>query len=295
MKKISILIALLLIGPYPVLAAKEFSVLTWNLLLLPSLVKSTFHDARLPRISEKLATSSYDFIFLQEVFTSSGYSAIAKTLQAKGYYSTGYPHRDFFKPVNSGIVTFSKYPLSEIESIPLKGMTGSDFFSSKAIVSAKAKISDNLTIQLVNTHLQSRQNDKSVLIRKIQLTQLEEGFKKVDPSLNIPLIFAGDLNIDRNFASENKSLTDFVAKYKFNTVLPENDIKNTVDCSTNVLKSFIDPNCTYIKYLDYIFASFPLKVDKLKVLEQRESYLMEGKKRNLPLSDHYAVEAIVKI
>lgn len=279
----------------PAASAREFSVLTWNLLLLPNLVKTTLHDQRLPLITERLKSSSYDFIFLQEVFTSSGYNSIAKALKAKGYFDTGSPNRDFFKPVNSGVVIFSKYPLSQIESTPLKGSIASDFFSSKAIVSAVAKISEDLSIQLINTHLQSKETPKSVVTRKLQLFQLEEGFKKTSSKLKTPMIFAGDLNIDRNLKTESTYMHNMLLNYKFNTSLPSTQIKNTVSCPTNALKRFIDKNCKYTKYLDYIYASSPLKLEQLSVIESRENYIMDGVKRNLPLSDHYAVEAVIKL
>lgn len=293
MKKISIL--LLTFFMTSAVHAKGFSVLTWNLLLLPGIIKTTFHDARLPLIAKKLSAGSYDFIFLQEVFTGAGFDSISKALKAKGYYSTGYPNRDFFKPVNSGVVIFSKFPLSEIKSVPLKGLIGADYFSSKAIISAKAKISETLSIQLVNTHLQAKENEESALVRKLQLTQLEEGFNKVDPKLKLPIIFAGDFNIDRNIEAESLYLKNFLTKYNFKTALPQTEIKNTVSCQTNILKSYIDANCTYIKYLDYIYANNSAKVEDLKILEIKDSYVMEGKAREFPLSDHYAVEATIII
>lgn len=273
-----------------VAASREFKVLSWNLILLPKIVKNTFHDERLPLIVKALEQSDYDFILLQEVFTEDGYKTISRALNKKGYFNSGHPYRSFLKPVSSGIVTFSKYPLTEIENTPLSHLSGSDFFSSKTIVSATAQISEGLKVRIVNTHLQSQSTEKAIHARVNQLKQIEAGLNS-----NLPTILSGDFNMDNNVEAEKNYLSEFTIKNKFTSLFPKTELKDTVDCERNKLKTYVDTDCKYKRYLDYIFINHLGEVKDLKIKNFEGIYPLDGTSNLFPLSDHYAIEATVTI
>jgi len=283
----------------------DYKVLSWNSFFLPTYLKKAYQVERLPKFINVLENSDYDFILLQEVFTKTAYKRINRAMKAKGYYSSGKPFRRFYKPINSGLIIFSKYPLTDVKIMLFDHLAAEDKFSSKGVLFAKASLPNGDVIQLANTHFQSKSDEKYKNIRKTHINQIQSVFKNVFNDENVPVIFGGDFNIGNNYGEE---FSDFMAKFKklgLTTLPPASRQTYTSDCIVNSLKKLLKPDCEARKQVDFIFhrpSGYHLKsknrvnsITDLIVIDYKDNYKTKNGHRNMSLSDHMSVEALIDL
>lgn len=285
-------------------SSADLSVLSWNTFLLPSYLKKSYHDERLPSLVEALKSSDQDIIMLQEVFTRKAYKKLYKALKPLGYYSTGKPFRSIYKPFNSGLIIFSKYPLTDIEIMLFDELAADDKFSSKGVLFAKANLPSGEVIQLATTHFQAKHSKKYQDIRKTHITQITQSFKKHIPS-NIPVIFGGDFNIGEHILAERDNLMASFKKLGLSSIKPKGRLRYTSDCIGNSLKRYLRPDCDSRKQVDYIFfrtsissgvkKMFKDTIGDLLVFDYVGDYMTDDGMKKLSLSDHLCVEAKISL
>lgn len=282
-------------------SAHELKVLSWNTFLMPSLLKKSFHDERLPHIKDVLKKSDYDIIMLQEVFTNKSYKLLNKELSRLGYHSTGKPFRSVYKPVNSGLVIFSKFPMKDVEIMLFDELAAEDKFSSKGVLFAKIKLPTGEIVQLATTHFQAKRDEKYQKIRSTHITQIENAFKTKIPS-KMKVIFGGDFNITENQKEEYDNFKSNFSSLGLNSKRPSGRLLYTSDCIDNSLKKYLRPDCDSRKQVDYIFVrnindgtkkSKLNTVTDLMVLDIEADYKTDDGIRKLSLSDHLSVEASI--
>lgn len=280
----------------------ELSVLSWNTFLMPDYLRKAYHDERLPSLVKALEKSDYDIIMLQEVFTRKSYKKLNKSLSERGYYTTGYPFRSIYKPFNSGLVIFSKFPMSDVEIMLFDKLAAADKFSSKGVLFAKAHLPDGKVVQLATTHFQAKKGEKYRKIRKSHISQIMKSFKKhISPEM--PVIFGGDFNIGSNYGAEADHFFNAFKKLGLATTEPKGHLHYTSDCIGNSLKNHLNPTCDSRKQVDYIFArsgknsssknlnSGEAPIGDLLVLDIEADYRTDDGVKRMSLSDHLSVEA----
>lgn len=266
------------------LGAKELKALNWNVFLLPGfvqLVMNTYQEERIPLIADFIKEGDYDVAALQEVFTETYYQKLKQRLKDRYPYDTGLPYRTWYKPVNSGLVIFSKYPLTGQKFYPFKRQRHADMFSSKGVQEVKVKVSEYKSFYMVNTHFQARTEHFEV--RKDQLKLLDEQVLKDKRSGDQTVVVAGDFNINL-YSEEYKSLLKSAKMRPMTLVGP---LLFTTDAKLNTFK-----DDGRRELIDYIFVQSPKGKQKQRVLNPVGDY---SDVKNGSLSDHMPIEAIIEI
>ncbi|KAF1741998.1 hypothetical protein MXB_989 [Myxobolus squamalis] len=147
-------------------------------------------------IAEQIITIKYDVVVLLEVFYQESINIIKKIISK----SLPYHHYFISGCIGSGIFIFSKYQIKEPSFTPYCSSgspfdrTG-DYYSCKGIAYCKIRIS-NGEIKLIATHMHaSYLHDNFYLLRLKQSYELSK-FVQMISDENIPIILAGDLNIE---------------------------------------------------------------------------------------------------
>ncbi len=249
----------------PLLAlGEEVRLMTWNVYMLPRIVRNSQQTLRTKLINDFLAWSESDLIFLQEAFIEDFHEAIEKNLKSK------YPHilrlekkSGFILPfLGPGLLAISKYPLKSLGHDYYNDCKGADCFSSKGIHLVEVNLPSGKKIQIANTHMQSGRAEKSQGVRKSQLKQVQELLKKFKVE-NIPQFLVGDLNVD---ALEGNEFENTLSLLSMKTVARSEIFKEALE-KKDVKQSIKD------QFKDFITAGFPAKCIKdevspnLKVLD----------------------------
>lgn len=291
MKKFKTLLLFLFLFPLQTFST-EYTILSWNTFLLPPLIKSTFHNKRAPIIAKKLSGEALDFILLQEVFSSKAFDLIESKMKEKGYFSTGAPKRNFFKPINSGLVIYSKFPIVNSSFQPFTSLSGADFFSSKGVLSATVKLATGKQLVLMTTHFQAHSGAPYTLIRNSHLKDIESLFEKSKTNVNTPIIWGGDFNISTEAANEYSS---FLASFKnlgLEIRLPSSNLKVSADCN-NSLRRMTRRKCTSSYLIDHIFTNNVMSNTRVDILEWSVPLSLAGRQREIALSDHHPIKAVI--
>lgn len=260
----------------------ELRILSWNTFLLPefvNLVMDIHQEERIPHIADFINKGAYDIVALQEVFTEVYYKKLKSRLKEKYPHDTGLPFRTWYKPVNSGLVVFSKLPLSQKKFFPFQRLRHADMFSSKGIQKILVHISKDKTVHVVNTHFQARPEHGA--IRKEQLKLLEEKVLKGKAKEEV-VVLAGDFNIDQK-TTEYKGLLKSGGVSPMRLLGP---LFFTTDSEINTFRS--DGRRELI---DYIFVR-GARVKEQRILNPTGAYATF---QGASLSDHQPVETIMEI
>lgn len=294
MTKIIIFLMTLSINAY----SKEIKVINWNTYLLPKIAKSTSQDERAKLMAEYLLTSEEDFdiITLQEVFTGNGYETFTKLLKEKYPYHTGSPVRKWYKPVNSGLLILSKYPIREQSFYMFSGMAHADQFSSKGALAITVELEKDLFVHVATTHLQAQQGQKYELIRESEYKYIKDEVINNFKLDELPLILTGDFNID---SYHPKEFEPFIEHMQFELPNLTGEELFTVNSLTNNLVE-IEPEQSAVKeVLDYIFlipGIYSEQIQRSYIIHPKGDYNYKDLSlKNASLSDHLPVISVINI
>lgn len=278
--------------------AREIKIINWNVYLLPKIAKNTAQDERVQLIADYLLNSSEDFdiITLQEVFTKNGYKTLVETLKDKYPYHTGSPIRKWFKPVNSGLLILSKYPIKETSFYMYSGMAHADRFSSKGVLATTIEIQEGYYAQVATTHLQAQSGAKYERIRETEYKYIKkeviEGFKVS----SMPMILTGDFNIDKHYPSEYEKFINFMG---LETPSFSSDEQFTVNSKTNTLVEPSKDRPLIQEVLDYTFlleGEYNEQILDSYILRPKGDYIYQDQTITAgSLSDHFPVITIIKL
>lgn len=186
------------------------TVLSWNVFLRPAILKDD-QMHRVDSIAAFLDTSDADVLVLQEVFHRRARKRLCSILDSTYTYKTARGPVSFWG-VPSGVLVFSKYPITEHRFKPFKRATGSDRMARKSVVRTEIEVNGK-PLEIYGTHMQAGGGGKRKRIRQNQLNAIQTFALNGNDS--VPQIFAGDFNISAE-SSAKDSITE-----KLEVELPE--------------------------------------------------------------------------
>jgi endonuclease/exonuclease/phosphatase family metal-dependent hydrolase len=263
------------------IANSELKILSWNIYMLPWYAKITGKTKRAVAIVDQLKESDYDIIVFQEAFHKGARSIIKQGLKDKFPFMYGPANKRKFMKANSGVWIVSKIPLKELEEISYNDCKGTDCMARKGALILEGNWLGK-TFQIIGTHLQAVGD---YAIRKSQCKELYANLLEKFKKPGVPQLICGDMNV--------KS-TD---KDYYNDMLKTLDAENG-EFSSNVKATYNGPandltESSANHQLDYILLrnnGAKVRSVKRKVSIFQKAWC-SGKK---DLSDHYAVEAVIR-
>lgn len=269
--------------------AQELKVLTWNTFLIPPPINVTKQKDRAKLMVEKLPAMEHEVMFFQETFfKKSRKQILTSLLKTHPYSAIPTKGRKLTHILDSGLMVVSKHPMEVLDQVIFKDCTVSDCASSKSAILVEVTIPSGKKVQLVNTHLQAWDKPKAIEVRKKQLLQIKEMLSShLKPG--IPQLLIGDLNIDGKLEGE---FNEALALMEMTSTPLEGDISGTNGFATK--PCFKKPGEDHEEWLDH----FWLKANgtETEVLSKKVVPIIGQLKNKIcPLSDHHAVEAIIKL
>ncbi len=264
---------------------QSFKVLSWNIYMLPPLIKFTGKMSRANKIAEVLTKESYDMIVFQEAFHSGARRRILKGLKSIYPYAIGPANRiaGSFK-TSSGVWILSKTPITKLGSIKFTECYGfSDCQARKGALMVETDWNGQ-KIQVLGTHIQAA-GDKELKLR--QVAELSEKLVIPNKKDGVPQLLCGDFNLsDLDTNAQNRML----ACCKAQNGLLSGDICYTKDINGN---NDLEPDNKNRKVLDYILIRDNGK-SILETIRRVRIFESPWHRKHKDLSDHYAVEAEVR-
>ncbi|MFM8913032.1 MAG: sphingomyelin phosphodiesterase [Flammeovirgaceae bacterium] len=173
---------------------EKIKVLSWNIYMLPSIIKATGKQQRAEAIGRLLRDSDYDVIVFQEAFQQRARRKIFEQLKDRFPYQAGPANQQLISyRTNSGLWIFSKHPIVSTQSIVFRNRSGVDAFSRKGGLIAEISV-EGTPIQVAATHLQ---NSGQPWVRQSQCVEFYNRLLKPFYREGVPQIICGDFNIAR--------------------------------------------------------------------------------------------------
>ncbi|EDK26760.1 putative phospholipase C precursor [Vibrionales bacterium SWAT-3] len=260
------------------------NVASYNLWLLPSVSSNIAGRASIMNHS----LSGFDVLALQEAF-STDRDILFNKLADEYPYRTEVVGGKSNALYDGGVVTFSRHPIIETDSIVFEHCTGTDCYADKGVVYTKIN-KDGEIYHIFNTHLASFNTPSAKRLRRLQLGLMRTFMLTKGIPANEAVIYAGDFNIDKN--------SDFL---EYLLMLATLDVdppefrgytRATFDPTINPYAAYKYSGGADVEYLDYVFVS---RVHRRAVnntntvkLNQRLNSETWG---SWHLSDHFAIDA----
>jgi endonuclease/exonuclease/phosphatase family metal-dependent hydrolase len=182
---------------------KQLRVLSYNIYIRP-FVYSNNGDFKEERLNSFIETvlPNYDVITLQEIFAM-GWTNRKKKLiheaKSQGFEYHTTVHGSWTKPIDSGLLILSRYPILDTDSIVFSEGMNIDGWSTKGVLSALIEY-NNSKILVITTHTQAEYdstNPKYFEIQQHQLQELSEFVKKKHlDNPEVPILLTGDFNVN---------------------------------------------------------------------------------------------------
>lgn len=260
----------------------SLKLLSWNIYMLPPVIKVTGKRKRARAIGEKLVNSDYDILVLQEAFHAGARRMIKHRLKDKYPYENGPAFRKFFSlKTSSGIWMLSKYPIKELGKIRFRQKAGFDNKMARKGALMIEMDKDGQKFHIVGTHLNA---GGSLDIRASQVRQIKNELIDVYHTPGTPLIVAGDFNISK---FDPNGLDSMLTILEMEDYELDGDQKYTFDFTLNDLGDGKSKGV-----IDYVY----FKPEKLKMkTTSRRIPLIEKiwSKKRKSLADHNPVELLL--
>lgn len=286
MKKYLVLLLLV-----PMLAvAEEVKLLTWNVFMIPKPINFSRQKERTALIGKELLESDYDIILLQEAFVNRFRKDISKVLKDK------YPYQDHLAKsrrilhfLNSGLYIASRYPFEVLGWHYFNYCTHSDCLSSKGVLLVEVTTPSGKKVQIAMSHMQAWDSKKAVEVRKNQIDEIKD-LLDTYARPNVPQILAGDLNIDGKVDTEYPAALSALQMTSSNL---EGPLVATNGFKVECYKT--PGEASDGQWLDHFWLRTHGSEAEIYNKQVRPfKAVMKGDKE-CSLSDHYGVEAILKL
>ncbi len=271
------------------LAAQEVKLLTWNTFLIPPPWNITKQKMRTQIMLKQLPKLEHEVIFFQEAFYDGPRKKIIHAMK-KTHPFTAVPTKGkkIYHIQDSGLFAVSKYPMVLKDVVIFKDCAKADCLSSKSAMLVEVTLPSQKKVQFINTHLQAWNETKIYTIRRKQLADIKAMMAR-HYQTEIPQILVGDLNIDGNLAWEYHDSLSFMNMTSGNLI---GDLNSTNGYSTEgcYKKPGEDGPGEWLDHV-WINATTSAMIHSRKVLP------IEGELQGkfCPLSDHYALEAVLSL
>lgn len=245
----------------------SLKIISYNICALPYYINILGNPRkRIKGIINLINNLDADILCLQEVFDNNIRKCLIKEFNSK--YNIYYKGRSYLYKVNSGLMTFSKFPIIYKKTIKFLNLSGEDFLSDKGVDYITIKLKKKgypSKITVLNTHLNA---DAFFSLRYLclsarikQINQIIEYVK----SIKNTIVLCGDFNTDFN--------VELLDKY-FDII---NSNKNSIHSKR--LITFPEEK----KQLDYIFY---LSNKKIVINKKYKTY-------NTKTTDHKVLELLL--
>jgi endonuclease/exonuclease/phosphatase family metal-dependent hydrolase len=269
-------------------AEKEIRILSWNIQMLPRLLlpvrRGPLKRARL--IPEKIINDSIDIIVFQECFDIRSRRILKRNLKKEYPYKAGPANRVlpvFF--TNSGIVIYSKYPITDKWRFPYlwREKESHDKFARKGCLMVEVELPGKNKIQVLGTHLQAGGPDK---IRHSQYRQLKHFIDKHRKE-NVPQLICGDFNTRKHDEINYKTMMGIIGA-------DDGEISGDLCCTSDgLLNDMKTHNPSDRKVIDYIFYRGN-GIEPQYLRREVRQYQHRWNPKYKDLSDHNAVLGVLK-
>ena len=244
--------------------------------MLPRPIKFSDQDNRTTVMIRALESQGYDFVFMQEAFTTSFRGSLETALKKKYPYSYYLDSDSWFYPYfGSGLFVLSKYPMKILDQVYFTECASADCFAAKGSFLLESKLPSGKSIQVAVTHMQAGMELKK--IRLSQFQQIQRMFRKFKRK-GVPQVLVGDLNttFEESDFKEGASLLGMKHIGLTGPVL-----------HTNVIDCYKAPDHPK-RWIDHMWFDQDTVLADSSLSVREVSYNFEGK--NCMASDHHAVE-----
>jgi len=261
----------------------RLNILSWNIGLLPYIDFFSEGLDRAAFIAYELSSSEYDVIVFQEVFSAGARKILKKNLTEKYPFMYGPFNRSGTTlKFSSGLLVFSKIPLSIIREIEFGVASGFDCLARKGAVLLEGKIFQT-KFHLIATHLQDDVYPQS--IREKQLLEIYSALILPYSDPSIPQLICGDFNTN---ARQTENYQGMLTLLDAQDGLLSGPLQITFDDESNDIRKTTNRNP---RLIDYILARNTRLISRIS----RKVSVVKAKwaKNRYNLSDHHGVEAVV--
>jgi endonuclease/exonuclease/phosphatase family metal-dependent hydrolase len=263
-------------------ARDTFRVLSWNIYMLPPLVKWTGKRQRARAIADVLCAERYDVLVLQEAFHKG-----ARRILLQNGLAQRYPYR--YGPANSGgcslktssgVWILSRHPLSKLGTTQFEAVaTWDDKLARKGGLMVACNFR-GLPIQILGTHLNAGGPPH---IRLNQAMQLRDSLLQPHARPGVPQLVCGDMNTARRDSALYIQLRNVLQARR---PLHRGPLQYTADSRRNDLK-----DAGQREVIDYIFIRE--QGAELWLRNRIREFERPWGRGHRDLSDHFAVETRV--
>ncbi|MFN8287872.1 MAG: endonuclease/exonuclease/phosphatase family protein [Chitinophagales bacterium] len=254
-------------------------ILSYNIKMLPRFLVHLHHKplARARLIPEVIAADSPHVIVFQEAFDRKAMKIIRKGLAQDYPYVLGPANgkRPSFK-VSSGVMLFSKLPLTELGEVDFHNCEMEDCFARKGALLAQASWQGK-PFQVMGTHMEAGGSPE---LKQSQYNEIE-GLMRTHRKDSIPQFYCGDFNTRKSTANYDTMLLCFGAQDgPFCS-----DLQYTSD---HMLSDMYPYSATHRRVVDFILCR-DNKCGAVSVTREVHRYEGCWSKNHCDLSDHFAV------
>jgi len=257
--------------------------MTYNVKLLPRGATFLHHHPviRARLIPAKIIAENPDVVVFQEAFDGAAIRALKKRLKGNYPYIAGLHNRKVVTYKRSGgVLIFSKYPLTELESIKYSRCKGIDCAGNKGAMLVEVQHPAH-KFQLFGTHMQAGGNHE---IKKSQYEEAAELLKRHQQQ-GMPQFVAGDFNTHKDDTTLYPYLVDYL-KAEDGPVDDEQKVLESHD--ENDMREKPGNNKKKKGLIDYVF----VKPNGITILSQHRyarEYEQRWSAKHKDISDHFAV------
>ncbi len=199
------------------------NVAAWNIWQLPGF--SSIRDARNPYVDDWLAP--YEVLVISEAFDDSNRESLKSALRQRGFnHFTAVVDNPNNSKQDGGVFIASRYTIekSEQELFDQLAPNGDDQ-ANKGAMYAKINKSGKI-YHIIGTHTQSGSGYS--LTRTNNFREVNNLVRRQNIPSNEPIIYAGDLNVDRDIYYNNGSYVLHPSSTEYKNMLSQLNAKNTL-------------------------------------------------------------------
>ncbi len=295
--------------------SNKLSLITYNIQDFPAYMSVALDlnkpKARMRYIGHHKNIRNADVIVFEEAWDRGARNVLKEYFtDTHPYFIDPEPSNTHSKPLNSGLLVFSKYPFTKTSFLnyqDYQSLVDADSLSNKGAIYFRINKNGSY-YNFIATHTQAQDDANAIRVREQEFSLIKEKIIN-SPKLNIaktePLILIGDLNTDYY---NQKQFPYLMNTLNLNTDNMANSIyaapKYSNDSSLNLM---IEPGVHEQGMYDYIVPLLgftqPVEIKKqitpIRALDDAEMYEISlGAKLynygNVEISDHFMVQALFK-
>jgi len=167
-------------------------LLTWNIWMMPAWTfQSPSNEARAEAIAAELCKLDFDILCLQKVFDPGARAVITKGLSSRYPYCYGSGNSSCL--VSSGLLTISRFELSNYRELKFRDLAGIEIFSCKGAMLLTGLFAKH-PFHIINTHLQGDDtpNADCQPVRNKEMIQIQNELVAPNVRPGVPLFLCGD-------------------------------------------------------------------------------------------------------